>query len=356
MSGGGAAPVRAGGRLAVLDLMRLLGSLGVVVVHVSAMPVATVAVDNAGWWLANLANAGSRWGNALIIMAAGAILLGRPSAQQPFAFVRGRFMRLLPAVLFWSAFYLLLRWRTVGLPSGGEIAIELLRGVPYYHIWFLYMMLGMYLVIPLLNALLACPDRRLHYYLLALCAVLTAAEGLMRVVLDMSHASFLALFPFYLVYLLGGYLLFRDRPRIAAGWLLAVAALCVLIEAGGVALLHPHFGDMVFKLMYTNRGPLVMLLTFSLFLFILERLEHEPVWLLRWHRYGGEAMTKVTLGIYALHPFWIDLLARHGIGPLYGKAQTSLLALPLTVAAVFALSVLSALLMGKLPLLRRLVV
>lgn len=336
--------------------MRVLGALAVVVLHVSAFPVATVATDEPAWWLANLSNAASRFGDAIIIMTAGALLLGRPSARQPLVFVRGRFLRLLPAVLCWSAFYLLLRWRTVGLPSGGEIVIELLRGVPYYHLWFLYMMLGMYLIIPLLNALLSSSDRRLHYYLLALCALLTTAEGLLRVVLDMSHASFLALFPFYLVYLLGGFLLFRDRPRISARLLLGVAALCVLLEAGGVALLHPHFGDMVFKLMYSNRGPLVMLLTFSLFLLMLRQLEQQPAWLLRWHRHGGEALAKVTLGIYALHPFWIDLLARHGVGPLYGKAQISLLALPLTAVAVFALSVLSALLLGRLPLLRRLVI
>lgn len=351
MEGGG----QRGGRLAELDLMRILGAMAVVMVHVSAMPAAIFDTANATWWTANALNAASRWGNALIIMAAGVILLGRPADKDPFQFVRGRFIRLLPAVVFWTAFYLLLRWTTVGLPPARELGIELLRGVPYYHMWFLYMMLGMYLAIPLLRALVNLPDVRLHYYLLGLCAVLTPAEGLTRVVLDMSHASFLGLFPIYFIYLVGGYLLYRDRPAVPIWVLILMPCVCILLEVVGVVALYPAFGESVFKLMYTNRGPLVMVSTFCVFLLLLRLLETSPRWLLVWHRKGGEALTRVTLGIYVLHPFWIDLLARNGIGPLYASVAPAPLAVPLTALLVFTLSAASSLAIGRIPLLLRLV-
>lgn len=346
---------RRGARLPALDLMRILGAMAVVMVHVSAMPVAAVDTASTAWWVANISNAGSRWGNALIIMAAGAILLGRTADRDPFQFVRGRFMRLLPAVVAWTVFYLALRWLTVGLPPLKDIGLELLRGVPYYHMWFLYMMLGMYLAIPLLRVLVSHPDIRLHYYLLGLCAVVTPAEGLTRVVLDMSHASFLALFPIYFIYLVGGYLLYRDRPPVPT-WILVLApAVCIAFEALGVAFLYSEYGESVFKLLYTNRGPLVMVATFCLFLLILRLVGDAPPWLVAWHRSGGEALTRVTLGIYALHPFWIDLLVRNGVGPLYSSPTPGPFAVVLTALAVFILSASCSLLMGRVPLLQRIV-
>lgn len=343
-------------RVPVLDLMRILGAMAVVMVHVSALPASAVDTSNATWWAANALNAASRWGNALIIMAAGAILLGRPTDKDPFHFVQGRFLRLLPAVLFWTLFYLLLRWLTVGLPPLKELAIELMRGTPYYHMWFLYMMLGLYLAIPLLRALVSLPDRRMHYYLLGLCALLTPVEGLARIVLDMSHASFLGLFPIYFIYFVGGYLLYRDRPAIPTWVLILLPCVCVLLEIVGVAALHPLWGDAVFKLMYTNRGPLVMLVTFCLFLLLLRWLDEAPRWLQAWHRKGGHALTRVTLGIYVLHPFWIDVLARNGFGPLYGSAAPALWAIPLTALVVFILSAAVSLAVGRVAPLRRLVI
>lgn len=336
-----------------LDLLRILGSFAVVTVHVSAGAVPEVDRSSLSWWVANFANGGSRWGNAVIMMVGGAILLGRASEHAPLQFALGRFARLLPAVLFWSAFFVLFRAWGEGLPSAWAIAVELLRGAPYYHLWFLYMMLGMYLAIPLLRPILNSPNRDLHYYLLILCAVLTSAEGLMRIVLDMSHASFLGLFPLYLVYFVGGYLLYRDRPRIAPAVLTATILVCFALVAIGVALLYPVLGEPVFKYMYTNRGPLVMLGTFALFLLVLEVLPEDSQGSPRWHRHGGAMLARVTLGIYALHPFWIVMLAHKGWSALHLKGVW---VVPVFSVLIFTLSAVSSLILARIPLMRRFVV
>ena len=344
---------RVHGREPSLDLMRSLGALAVVMIHVSAVPAAAVDMASATWWTANFLNAGSRWGDAIIIMSAGAILLGRPADRDPAAFLRARFLRLLPAVVFWTVFYLLWRGWTTGLPSAGEVMSELLRGSPYYHMWFLYMMVGMYLAIPLIRALVSLPDTRLHYYLLGLCALLTPVEALSRIVLGMSHASFLGLFPLFLVYLVGGYLLYRDRPVVPTWVLILVPCVCIAIEALGVAFLHPLLGEPVFKLMYTNRGPLVMVATFCLFLL---GLRAKGGALTRWHHNGGEVLARVTLGVYMLHPFWIDVLARNGLGPLYASMTPAPFELPLATLLVFFLSAVCSLAMSRIPALRRVVI
>lgn len=340
-------------RIPSLDALRIAGAFAVVMLHVSAGVVGTVDVSSLGWWVANLSNAASRWGDAIIMMTGGALLLGRASGQAPLGFAMGRFARLLPAAVFWTLFYLLWRaWRGE-LPAAGEVVVELLRGTPYYHLWFLYMMLGMYLALPLVGRLVNGEDRRLAYYFLGLCCVLTPVEGLMRGILEMSHASFLSLFPLYLVYFVGGYLLYRDRPQASARMLAGTAVLCIVLVAAGVAVLHPVLGERVFKFMYTNRGPLVIVTTFSLFLLALRVLPEHDSGRARWLRLGRAGLARVTLGIYAIHPFWIVVLADRGWSAMHHEAPW---AVPAYTVLIFALSAATALAFAWLPGLRRVVV
>ena len=51
---------RPGDREPALDLMRIVGAFAVVMIHVSAVPVAVVDSASVGWWVANFSNAGSR--------------------------------------------------------------------------------------------------------------------------------------------------------------------------------------------------------------------------------------------------------------------------------------------------------
>lgn len=127
-----------------------------------------------------------------------------------------------------------------------------------------------------------------------------------------SHASFIGLAPLFVVYFLGGYYLLRRPVRVATWQLVSGVLLAVAGMAVGVAVAYPALKDWAFVLFYSNRSPFAMLLTFSVFLLAL-RLPPQavPAWV--------NHLGKATLGIYAIHPFWIDMLARWGWRPAAGR-------------------------------------
>lgn len=326
-------------------LLKVLGSIGVIMVHASIERVDSVDTARWGWWLANIGNAAGRYGSAIFVMVGGAVLLARASEERPLAFVKDRLVRLLPIVLFWSAFYLLWRQWTWGNLTPAGVAKELLVGMPFYHLWFVYMLLGLYLMIPVLRLLVRDPRyKTLQYYALALAAVLTCLEAAAQTLQQTMHASFLGLSPLFIVYFIGGYLLHRDRPAVPATALWLVPVACIASMAMLVAQLYPQLGSWAFVLIYSNRAPFAMLLTFCLFLGVF-RLPRDHA-LVRW----ATPLGGVTLGIYAIHPFWIDMLKATG-----WRAMAFDSAWMLPAAAVYILSAATALALSRLPGLRRVV-
>ena len=90
-------------------------------------------------------------------MISGALLLD-PERPQDARHSR-RVARICAPLLFWTLFYLL--WRTaLDWIDDGRLDLsfwprKLAHGEPYYHLWYLYMIVGLYLFAPLVRALAA---------------------------------------------------------------------------------------------------------------------------------------------------------------------------------------------------------
>ena len=96
-------------------------------------------------------------------MISGALLLD-PERPQDARFYSRRVARICAPLLFWTLFYLL--WRTaLDWIDDGRLDLsfwprKLAHGEPYYHLWYLYMIVGLYLFAPLVRALAARSSRQ----------------------------------------------------------------------------------------------------------------------------------------------------------------------------------------------------
>ncbi|AEF92173.1 hypothetical protein DelCs14_5203 [Delftia sp. Cs1-4] len=327
-----------------LSLLKLLAAFAVVIVHTTMVRVSQVDIHSLGWWVANAADGAGRFGSSMFAMVAGAVLLARPSEREPGRFIWQRLERLLPAVVFWSVFYFLWRQWMWGGITWNVVGHDLLLGSPWYHLWFMFMMLGLYIAMPAMRfAVLGVGEGRGWIYLLLLAAGMTWFASIAQTLQQLSHASFVGLVPFFAIYCWAGYYLLRKPVEVPAWILLLAIVLCVAMMAVGVAWSYPQLQGWAFVLFYSNRSPWAMVLTVSLFLLVL-RVPRTviPAWV---NRLGA-----ATLGVYAIHPFWIDMLARWG-----WSLQRAGDAWILLTCLVFALSMLTSLCISAIPGMRRLV-
>lgn len=137
------------------DAIRLFAVVAIVVLHTAANGVNRLAFASPDWWLANLADSAARAGVPLFLMLTGALFLHRrgESASQ---FYQRRWQRLALPLLLWSLFYLLwsaLKAQVKQQPYQLADAVNaLVSGAPYFHLWFIFMLAGVYLVLPAIRS------------------------------------------------------------------------------------------------------------------------------------------------------------------------------------------------------------
>lgn len=154
-------------RVAYLDLLRVFSILAVMVLHVSGQSWAVLDVHSAEWRVLTFYDGICRWGAPLFVMISGALMLDRDRTGRQL--VR-KSLRLVAAFLFWSAVYALVESRRRPMATR-ELLLEIAAG--HYHMWFLFMILGLYLITPFLRRIVA--SRRLTEYFLLLALIFNFA-------------------------------------------------------------------------------------------------------------------------------------------------------------------------------------
>ncbi len=302
------APATAPARAVWIDILRVTACLAVVAFHVAIPVVSSVPEPRGPLWLAGSSTAAlASLCVPLFVLVSGALLIPRAAAGAG-AFYRRR-LRLLPAVVFWTLLYIGIRALSKEALSPAVVLHDLVRGVPYYHLWYLFMLPGLYLLTPLLARYVnTCPTRWRAALLTVflLCASMASMTAGALGVRDM-HTVLTRFIPF-LGYYLAGYELSRiptgrlPGPALAALAVLAAAAIPVTNR-----LLWIHGSHRIAMLVYQSHSPLVILFSLAFFLLIHARFQGEPpprlpLRVLR-------ATAPAAFGIYLVHPLLLRVLA-----------------------------------------------
>ena len=145
------------GRTAYFDYLRIIGAFMVMLLHVASYYWSGADVKSGTWTVLTVYNCVASGGVLLFVMISGALFLDR---EIPIKRIFTKYvLRLLIAYVFWSLVYgTILNWRD------GIIAI--LKGTlsSYFHLWFLPMLMGLYICIPVFR-LIVSSEKITKYFL-----------------------------------------------------------------------------------------------------------------------------------------------------------------------------------------------
>lgn len=146
------------------DLLRIISICAVVAIHTFGPLAANPEIHGSGpWALSVLLSSGSIWAVPVFVMLAGALSLReRAHADGPRSFYVRRAVRIVPALIAWTFIYLVLV-RAVILHeaiSPTDAVLEIIDARTYPHLYFLWLIAGLYLAGPVLAAFLHGGDRR----------------------------------------------------------------------------------------------------------------------------------------------------------------------------------------------------
>lgn len=152
------------------DRLRNLATVMVIAIHISG-PVAEQHPDfnTWDWWTANWYDAASRVSVPLFVLLSGALLLPKDYATGPF--MRKRLSRVLVPALFWMCIYNFYNFMAKGEPNSiGAALLQMLESPVHYHLWFIYLIVGLYFVYPLLRPWVRTARDQDYWYVFLLSA------------------------------------------------------------------------------------------------------------------------------------------------------------------------------------------
>lgn len=197
-----------------LDILRILACLMIVAMH-SPMPS---GAEN-GLFLSSLSYLTAA-GVGLFFMISGALLL--PVKSDASSFLKKRFSKIAVPTIIWSVIFVVLDSVCRGSALSWESFLSILfsaQGNPTF--WFLYTLMGLYLLAPILSKWLDSTScKELELYLLLW--VISLCYPLLRLILDVntSETGILYYFTGYAGYFVLGHYLSKYPKRVKFCWLI----------------------------------------------------------------------------------------------------------------------------------------
>lgn len=141
-----------------LDLLRIVAAIMVIVQHVSAIYIHRLDNNLDGYYqTANIYFSISVYAVPIFVMLSGAFLLSNSQNSDYVYFYRKMRRKIIKPTIIWSLLYVLFVQlkNYIAFRSGVEVDFyqsikNLLNGRPYYHLWYLFMIIGLYAVTPVL--------------------------------------------------------------------------------------------------------------------------------------------------------------------------------------------------------------
>lgn len=318
-----------------LDILRVLATYMVIVVHVAAMGAYDIKAY--GWQAVNVWDSLMRPCVPLFLMLSGALLLHRPNTITD---VRKRVVVLLISLIFWSAAYM--AWFSLTTPNRLQppdlwsARLPVLTEPVVFHFWYLYTLIGLYVMLPVLRAGFQS-TRNVRVFIVSVFAVASLALPSLSVVFGFRVLGVDTRFFYWpAAYVLLGAVLVHARPNLAQ----ASFALGVFVVVGlGTAYLTSRAtlssGRLV-ETYYSYYSFLVAIGAVTVFIavrgFASGAMQQNSVFWLR-----NAAGT--SFGVYILHMVVIYYLTEAGLSyswihPAIGVPVVSLLVLILSACAV----------------------
>lgn len=348
------------GHLVWPDILKVLAVYAVIVIHTAAPYLLLHDTDGPyRWWAGNIYDSLSRWCIPVFVMLSGFFLIDKYRDDTLGAFFLRRFSRVFIPFMVWSLLYFL--WRIYAnsedLSLSSFLPMLLMEPV-YYHLWFMYLVMGLYIITPVIGLYAkGARSRHLWYYLalwFALSSVLTFIESWFGVATYVSPYAGNSVFNFMGYFVLGWMLKDFDLTLWKKALFVLLFLLGLFITAYGT-----HFATVIRNngqfdgIFYEYFSFSVFMMAVSVFLLgkglRLSALSGNPGYIKRLLR----AMAACVPGIYLVHAMLLAVAKRGMLGVEFTPdLMDPFIGIPVFALGIFVASLSVVLIIKSLPLIR----
>jgi surface polysaccharide O-acyltransferase-like enzyme len=327
--------------------LRAFAAISVIVLHIAAPILYQYGkVSTNIWWFGNVVDGTVRYCVPIFLMLSGTLILSNPIEIKSF-FVK-RVSKIIGPFIFWSLIYLIFNLSLKFFQGEKLFAWDKLRFIlssikngAACHFWFIYMLLGLYLIFPIISRWITnCSQNEIRFYLIIWFATLFLGFPILKKYFPDFNLIY---FSGYLGYPILGYYLSKVEakvPKVIYWILFLVGSALTIFGSYYLTLKSGVFQENL----YAYLTPNVAISSIGVFMLFKGISISNKV-------LNGisNSINNLSFGIYLVHILVLDSLAIFGIqwsfvNPVFGLVFTLLVCLILSYVIIF--------LLRKVPLLK----
>jgi len=291
----------------------------------------------------------------LFVMISGLLLLAHNKEESAVSFFRKRFLRIVVPFLAWGTVYFF--WKTHAVTSFStilQLAKEFITGPVYYHLWFIYTIMGIYLAVPVFRVYVKYASRANQAYLLTLWFIGTAVYPLIR-----HYAGFSIGIPimvaggFLGVFLLGNFLRDFSIKKSAVKYLILVMFACLAFTAIATYYLSANSNAGYNGTFEDFLSPNVIAAAVCLFLVFRNTLSGGFRGIFSFANNFVTMTSSASFSIYLMHILVLEILKSHlRWFSLEACTVHPAIGIPLTAGVTFTVCLFAVVALRKIPLMK----
>jgi surface polysaccharide O-acyltransferase-like enzyme len=351
------------GRPVYVDLIRTVAIIGVILLHASGQWLITsqeisqlTPLGALRWSVVDIYQSIGVMGVPLFLMLTGALLLQPEKSESLSTFFKKRWIRIGLPLVFWGAIYFVWVFLVLKWPFSIDAVIQGILNGPYTQFWYIYVLIGLYLLTPILRVIIAHGGQTIIKYFIVLWLIGTAILPFFALLTPFTLSSNIFTITGYVGYfVLGVYLL---SVHIRRSTLAILTILGLTLTAFGTYLLVIMGGGTEMYFFQEYLSATVILASVMTFLLLLTakppslQQEVKPS--------NGHKLIKLisqnTLGIYFVHVIVLESIQLGYLGfTLNRDTLNPIVEVPLMTVIVLFISLAIMLLLKKIPYLKKIV-
>lgn len=339
------------------DYLRIVAIFCVVGIHIVSDSWSTINTTSTSWQILNIFDSIFRFSVPIFIMISGALFLNKDKEISIKKLYSKNILRIFVSLIFWGLFYAI--FRNLIKPND---TINLFNSIindffkTQGHLWFLVMLVGLYMAIPILRKI--CEDKKTEEYFLLLSLIFTFTFPFLLNVPKLSFYFQNSIIGFAVpvvsgysgYFVLGHYLntyeISKKKEKII--YVLGIISVIFTIIATYLFSLYKGYASEAFYnyLLINN-------LLSAVAVFILFKNHVSKIKISDKTNTKIQKLSKLTFGIYLIHQTFIILATTYNI--LTPSIVNSLLT-PFYTLVVFMLSLICSYIISKIPFVNKYII
>lgn len=347
-------------RIYYLDILRVVACLCVILTHASSQFVVE-EIGSFNFWIGNIVDGLSRIAVPLFVMISGVLMLDKNYHYTTKKLIK-HIVKMIMFFVFWSAIYsIVLNIIEPVIIQHKPIDIKKIIGSfieGHYHLWFIYMIVGLYLILPLLRLWVKEENKKYVEYFIILSIIFTYIipqiisigsnysdifENINDIIQERLNIKYVGGYTTY--FLLGWYIHNYDLKNKKSIYALGVIGTIITIV--GTYVLSVSTGKAV--QMYDNLSFNILFQSIMIFMLIKTKFQHTN----NKENKFITIVSKNSLGIYAIHaafvPIIYNLLIKAGL-------QIAIINISLVFIISFIIALLGSYIISKIPIIKRIAI